>query len=71
MAKRKKKHQKERVLEPLVEPGRPIEVPDKIPAITPSRVASFINTGKPSFREDLMSEAWFPGIDRSDTPPTR
>jgi hypothetical protein len=54
MAKRKKKHQKERVLEPLVEPGRPIEVPDKIPAITPSRVASFINTGKPSFREELF-----------------
>jgi hypothetical protein len=58
MAKRKKKHQKERVLEPLVEPGRPIEVPDKIPAITPSRVASFTNTGKPSFREDLFQVTW-------------
>jgi hypothetical protein len=39
MAKRKKKHQKERVLEPLVEPGRPIEVPDKVPTITPLRVS--------------------------------
>jgi hypothetical protein len=40
MAKRKKKHQKERVLEPLVEPGQPIEVPDKAPAMTPLRVAA-------------------------------
>ena len=40
MAKRKKKRQTERVLEPLVEPGRPIEVPDKVPARrTPSRVS--------------------------------
>jgi hypothetical protein len=32
MAKRKKKHQKERVLEPLVKPGKPIkEVPIREP----------------------------------------
>jgi hypothetical protein len=30
MAKRKKKHQKERVLEPLVKPGEPIKVPVKV-----------------------------------------
>jgi len=29
MAKRKKKRQKERVLEPLVKPGQPIKAPDK------------------------------------------
>jgi hypothetical protein len=39
MAKRrKKKRQTERVLEPLVKPGQPLKVPDKAPAITPSRV---------------------------------
>ena len=32
MAKRKKKHQKERVLEPLVRPGEPIKTPVKAPA---------------------------------------
>jgi hypothetical protein len=36
MAKRKKKHQKERVLEPLVKPGEPIrKVPVKVPAGCP------------------------------------
>jgi hypothetical protein len=39
MAKRKKKRQTERVLEPLVKPGQPLKVPDKGPAVTPSRVA--------------------------------
>jgi hypothetical protein len=38
MAKRKKKRQTERVLEPLVKPGQPLKVPDKAPAITPSPV---------------------------------
>jgi hypothetical protein len=38
MAKRKKKRQTKRVLEPLVKPGQPLKVPDKAPAITPSRV---------------------------------
>jgi hypothetical protein len=32
MAKRKKKHQKERILEPLVRPGEPIRDPIKVPA---------------------------------------
>jgi hypothetical protein len=32
MAKRKKKHQKEWVLEPLVKPGEPIKVPVKVTA---------------------------------------
>lgn len=34
MAKREKKHQKERVLEPMVCPGKPIKVPDEVKAIT-------------------------------------
>jgi hypothetical protein len=34
MAKRKKKHQKERVLEPLVKPGQPIKVPEKAPTMS-------------------------------------
>jgi hypothetical protein len=33
MAKRKKKRQTERVLEPLVKPGQPLKVPDKAPAV--------------------------------------
>ncbi len=40
MAKRKKKHQKERVLEPLVKPGQPIRDPEKAPTMTPLRVAT-------------------------------
>jgi hypothetical protein len=35
----KKKRQKERVLEPLVKPGQPIKVPDKMPAMVPPRLA--------------------------------
>jgi hypothetical protein len=35
MAKRKKKHQKERVLEPMVRPGEPIR---KAPARSPVKV---------------------------------
>ena len=35
MAKRKKKRQTERGLEPLVKPGQPLKVPDKAPAVTP------------------------------------
>lgn len=30
MARRKKKHQKERVLEPVITPGKPIKVPGKV-----------------------------------------
>jgi hypothetical protein len=37
MAKRKKKRQMERVLEPLVRPGKPIRVaPDRTPAKIPT-----------------------------------
>jgi len=36
----KKKHQKERVLEPLVEPGQPTKKPDKVPTILPLRPAT-------------------------------
>jgi hypothetical protein len=36
----KKKHQKERVLEPLVEPGQPIKKPDKVSTIPPLRLAT-------------------------------
>ena len=39
MAKRKKKRQKERVLEPLGEPGQPIKDPKKVPTMRPLRVA--------------------------------
>jgi hypothetical protein len=43
MAKRKKKRQVERVLEPLVKPGQPLTVPDNVPTRkTPLRVANFI-----------------------------
>ncbi len=35
MAKRKKKHQTERVLEPIVKPGQPIKAPAETP-ITPA-----------------------------------
>lgn len=31
MAKRKKKHQEERVIEPLVKPGEPLETPTREP----------------------------------------
>jgi hypothetical protein len=32
MARRNKKHQTERILEPLVKPGKPIKLPVKVPA---------------------------------------
>ncbi|MDQ3508939.1 MAG: hypothetical protein M3494_13145 [Actinomycetota bacterium] len=37
MAKRKKKHQTERVLEPIVKPGEPIKAPAEAPIKTPAR----------------------------------
>jgi hypothetical protein len=48
MAKRKKKRQKERVLEPLVKPGQPLRSPDKAPAVTPSRVVVGFDADEPT-----------------------
>lgn len=65
MARRKKKHQKERVLEPMVCPGKPIKVPDKVKAITAlstcrkgKRLLPIIGTVRPTreFPEQLDSK---------------
>lgn len=39
MAERKKKHQTERVLEPIVKPGEPIKAPAEAPIPIPARSA--------------------------------